>query len=102
MSQITIRFDLKQPRFAYAFIWDGDEAAAAELLARVDRAAQSKGITAEAFMVSAFVHAPKLLLRHAESVAAQMVMAAIVGFVLRQPTTHPDHPGLIGDYVATT
>jgi hypothetical protein len=101
MSQITIRFDLKQPRFAHAFIWDGDEEAAAEHLAEVDRAAQSQGMTAGAFMLNAIVHAPELL-RHAESVAAEAALKAIAGFVLRQPTRHPDHPGLIGDHVATT
>lgn len=42
-----------------------------------------------------------MLLRHAEPTVAKRARWAITSFVLRQPTGHPDYPGLIIDYIAT-
>ena len=95
---LTIGFSLDAPRFAGVFTWEGDEQEAANTIAAVVRAARSQDVAPEDFMLASVVHAPAILSSKIE-VEREMAMMAITAWVLQQPTRHPDHPGLIGDYL---
>jgi len=98
MHQISIAFDVQEPHFRYAFAWEGDEAAVAEITEAIRSAALSQSLSEKSWVVSSVVNAPTLL-TDADETVREMAMMGIVSFVLQAKTGHRDHPGLVRDYL---
>ena len=98
MSQISIAFNVQEPRFRFAFIWEGDEAAVAEVTEAIRGAALSQSLSEKSWIVSCVVNAPALLPDPDETVR-EMAMMGIVSFVLQAKTGNRAHPGMVRDYL---
>jgi len=98
MSQIAIAFNVQDPRFRFAFTWEGDEAVVAEFTEAIRSAALSQSLSDKSWAVSCVVNAPTWLVDTDQTVR-EMTMMGIVSFVLQAKTGRRDHPGQIRDYL---
>ena len=96
MAELTITFDLKEPRFRFQYVFEFDDTAVPKLIAMASRIARDLYVTLDEYLGTCVTRAPQALLNE----NPDRVMEGIAAWALRLPTEHPKCPGLIGDYIA--
>ena len=98
MTTLTVRYDITQPRFTHGFVYEGDETERAALKEAMRKLAVSAGMDLEAWLVSAVVRAPDLLVGSNPKVR-QGVISAVTAWALDLSAGHPVYHGTINEYL---
>ena len=96
MAELTIAFDLTEPRFRFQYVFEFDDTAVPRLIEIVSRIARNLYVPLDEYLGTCIIRAPQALLDE----KPDRVMEGIAAWALRLPTEHPKCPGRIGDYIA--
>ena len=96
MAELTIAFDLTEPRFRFQYVLEFHDTAVPKLIEIASRIARNLCVTLDEYLGTCVIRAPQSLLDEDR----EGVMEGIAAWALRLPTEHPKSPGLIGDYIA--
>ena len=96
MAELTIAFDLTEPRFRFQYVFEFEDTAVPKLIEIVSRTARNLYVTLDEYLGTCVIRAPGSLLDE----TPERVMEGIAAWALRLPTGHPKCLGLIGDYIA--
>jgi hypothetical protein len=90
MPTLTIRFDL--PKFKHGFVYAGDKAERAKLIASHRELAAEGGVDLQALALQTIADAPKHLTNRSPQ-ARRGAMSFMTAWALDLPSGHPDPPG---------
>jgi hypothetical protein len=98
MATLTVRYDIRAPRFVHGFVYEGDETERAALKEAMRKVAVKAEIDTGTWLQSAVIGAPKVLPDAAPD-ARQRLNSAITAWALDLSAGHPTRRGTIDEFL---